>query len=483
MYLPAGLRFHRRGSRRLKCFRSFLGLLFVSGSILLVAAFSETESDSMRSDALSEPSQETSSDFPNTDPSLSLPLVHVLRIEGTIGPIVADYLDDELSHAVEKGASLVVLEIDTPGGLDTSMRQMVRAILASPIPIAVYVSPDGARAASAGVFVLTAAHLAVMAPATNVGAAHPVNMGGEMDEAMSEKVTNDAVAYLQSLAKQRGRNVEWSEEVVRESVSVHAEEALDLGVIDFVAENLEDLLAQADGHQVGDLSIRTAGAVIEYRPMNWRGRFLQRITDPTVAYILLMLGFYGLFFELSNPGSLLPGIVGAICLLLAFLAFQSLPVNYVGVMLIVLGLIMLLLEIKVTSYGALSIGGVASLVLGSLLMFDPSNPFGSLPIRVILPVVLFSVVFFMVIVGMGLAAQRRRPFSGLDAMRGEIGKIITIETEGSDRYSGRLQIQGELWEYRASNPLQQGDPVKVVGRQGRVLLVEIWRDSDGEAQR
>lgn len=411
--------------------------------------------------------------------------VHVLRIDGTIGPIVANYLEQELEHAEQEGVTLVVLGLDTPGGLDTAMRQMVRAILSASVPVAVYVSPHGARAASAGVFLLTAAHVAAMAPATNVGAAHPVNMGGKMDEAMAEKVTNDAVAYLQSLAKERGRNVDWSEEVVRESVSITAAEALDLGVIDLVATDLEDLLAQCDGKVIacGETTreVSAAGARIVQRPMNWRGRFLQRITNPTIAYIFLMLGFYGLFFELSNPGSLLPGIVGAICLLLAFLAFQSLPVNYVGVMMILLGLIMLLLEIKVTSYGALTIGGVTALVLGSILMFDAASPFGGVPFQVILPAVIFTLVFFLVIVGLGLAAQRRRQFTGRRAMPGKQGEIVKAEGRQGEAYVGRVHVAGELWRYQASQQLQPGERVRVVGSHGQILLIEALDSGSGEA--
>jgi membrane-bound serine protease (ClpP class) len=401
--------------------------------------------------------------------------VHVLRIEGTIGPIVADYLDAELHYADEQRAQLLVMEMDTPGGLDTAMRQMVRSMLATDVPVAVYVSPAGARAASAGVFVLMAAQIAAMAPATNVGAAHPVNMGGQMDETMAEKVTNDAVAYLQGLAKQRGRNVEWSEKVVRESVSVTAEEAVALNVIDFVAKDLEELLQLCEGRRVAAAAdttvLRTVLASVVSRPLNWRGRFLQRITDPTVAYIFLLLGFYGLFFELSNPGSILPGIVGAICLLMAFLAFQSLPVNYVGVMLILVGLIMLLLEIKVTSYGALSIGGVVSLVLGSLLLFDPANPFGRVPLQVILPAVLFTVVFFVFIVGLGIAAQKRRHATGLEALEGQLGEIVQLRGEAGGEYLAKIYVSGELWDCRSSAPLATGASVRVIGRSGRILLV------------
>jgi len=403
-------------------------------------------------------------------------LVRVLHIDGAIGPIVANYFDDQLAAAVRDSASLVVLELDTPGGLDTSMRQMVQAILSSPVPVGVYVSPSGARAASAGVFLVMASQVAGMAPATNIGAAHPVNMGGKLDETMTEKVTNDAVAYLQSLAKQRGRNVEWAEKVVRESVSVTAEEARKLGIVEFLAPDLAAFLQDCNGYRYRDGAgggiLHTSDPLIEQRPLSWRDRLLQRITDPTVAYIFLLLGFYGLFFELSNPGSLLPGIVGAICLLLAFLAFQSLPVNYVGVLLIIVGLIMLLLEIKVTSYGALTIGGVIALVLGSLLMFEPGNPFGSVPFQVMVPAVVVTVFFFLAIVGLGLAAQRRRPYSGRGALTGRVGEVIKDDGQFGDQFGGRLFVDGEYWEYRCATRLKAGQAVRVVESQGRCLVVE-----------
>lgn len=402
-------------------------------------------------------------------------IVHAARIDGMIGPIVADYFDKEIERAGAAGAELLLVGLDTPGGLDTSMRQMVRAIMASEVPIAVWVGPAGARAASAGVFVLAAAHVATMAPATNVGAAHPVNLGGAMDTTMAAKAVNDAVAYLESLARERGRNVEWSEDVVRRSVSVPAGEALEMRIIDFLAPDPAAVLAAADGRTVQVAgrarTLRTAGATLVERPMSWRHDLLQRITDPTIAYILLMLGFYGLFFELSNPGTLLPGIVGAICLLLAFLAFQSLPVNYVGVLLIVVGLLLLLLEIKVTSYGALAVAGIGGLVLGSLMLYDAPGPLGRLPLQVVLPAVIVTAAFFLLIVGLGLAAQRRRHFTGPEALLGEAATVVRAgEVKGE--YRGHVQVAGELWEFRCAVPVARGDKVRVLAREERVLLVE-----------
>ncbi len=413
------------------------------------------------------------------------PIAHLARIEGAIGPITADYLDGRLAEAREAGACLLIVGLDTPGGLDASMRQMVRGILASEVPVAVWVGPSGARAASAGVFLLAAAHVAAMAPATNVGAAHPVNMGGQMDSTMAEKVTNDAVAYLQGIARERGRNVDWSERVVRESVSVPADEALELGIVDMVVSDPPALLVAADGRTVEVAGrsevLRTADAVIVERPMSWRHRLLQRITDPTIAYIFLMLGFYGLFFELSNPGSLVPGIAGAIFLLLAFLAFQSLPVNYVGILLIVLGLLLLLLEIKVTSYGALTVTGVGGLVLGSLMLYDSPGPLGDLPLKVIVPVVLLTVAFFLTVVGLGLAAQRRRHFSGLESLQGAAARVVRAAGPREGGFGGRVMVAGELWECRSAEPLREGDTVLVLGREGRVLLVGPEGGASGTA--
>ncbi len=419
---------------------------------------------------------------PRAEAGAATRAVHHGRIDGAIGPITASYLARALRDAAADSAELLVIELDTPGGLDTAMRQMVQAILGSPVPVAVHVRPGGARAASAGVFLLAAAHVAAMAPATNVGAATPVNMGGGLDEAMQAKVTNDAVAYLQGLYRERERAVEWGEKFVREALSVTAEEALREGIIDLMAADLPSLLAGVNGREVslagGSRALRTEGAMVVERPFNWRERLLHRITDPTIAYIFLLLGFYGLFFELSNPGSVFPGVVGALCLLLAFLAFQSLPVNYVGVLLILLGLLLLLLEIKIASLGLLTLGGVVALLLGSLLLFDGGGMAGLLPLRVILPSVAVTVLFFALLVGLGLAAQRRRPRTGLDALRDAAGEILRADGPRDGGHEGRVLVQGEIWACRAAHPLRRGDRVRVTGRAAGRLLVE----GDAEAR-
>ncbi len=406
----------------------------------------------------------------------ALTRVVVGRVEGVIGPITADYLSAGLQRAAGEGAELYVLELDTPGGLDPAMRRMVQAILASPIAVAVWVGPAGARAASAGFFLLTAAHVAAMEPTTNTGAASPVSLGGGMDSTMAAKVTNDAAAYIRALAELRGRNADWCERAVREAVSAPAAQAVRLGVADLVAEDVAALLAAIDGRVVklpgGDKTLRTAGAELVRRPPGWRARLLQRITDPTIAYICLLLGFYGLFFELSNPGSVLPGVVGALCLLVAFMALQSLPVNLAGLLLLVLGLGLFLLEVKVTSHGVLAAGGTVGLLLGSLLLFETVPPFAALSLGIVLPAVVVTAAFFLLIVGLGLAAQRRPPRAGLESLPGEVAEVVRDDGPSGQGHALRVMVVGELWAARSDRPLGRGERVRVTGREGRTLLVE-----------
>ena len=402
------------------------------------------------------------------------PLVMRLDWQGVIGPIAAEYLDEGIAQAENRGADLLLLALDTPGGLDTSMRDMVQDILAADVPVAVFVWPAGARAASAGVFLLAASHVAAMAPTTNAGAAHPVSMGGEMDEVMSGKVTNDAVAYLTGLVSGRGRDTGWCEGVVRESVSVPADSALAVGMIDVGGADADELIAWCDGRipAGGGEAMRTAGAWIVEMPLSWRQKFLRAITDPNIAYIFLMLGIYGLFFELSRPGAVLPGVVGALGLLLAVLAFQGLPVNYVGVLLLLLGVLLLLLEIKITSYGALAVGGTVSLLLGSLLLFENAGPVGSVSLKLVLPAVVFTVLLFLGIVGLGLKAQRRPPTTGLEALAGQAGRVIRLEdAEGAEGRRGVVEVFGEYWPFDAEAPLRAGERVVVTGyADGRVRV-------------
>lgn len=402
------------------------------------------------------------------------PIVLVLHWQGGIGPIAVEYLTEGIVRAGEQRAELLILALDTPGGLDTSMRDMVRYILASEVPVAVFVWPAGSRAASAGVFLLAASHVAAMAPSTNAGAAHPVNMGGEMDEVMSGKVTNDAVAYLTGLAAGRGRSTGWCEDVVRESVSVPADSALALGMIDVVAADVGELIVWCDGRfpAGGGAVMRTAGAWVVEMPLSWRQKFLRTITDPNIAYIFLMLGIYGIFFELSRPGAVLPGVVGVLGLLLAMLAFQGLPVNYVGVLLLLLGVILLLLEIKITSYGALAVGGTVSLLLGSVLLFENAGPLGTLSLKLVLPVVVFTVLLILGLVGLGLKAQRKPPASGQQAMTGMIGSVVKVVADATDGgCQGVIAVFGEYWSFDADTPVRVGDRVIVTGcENGRVRV-------------
>src|SRR3989338_2924644 len=351
--------------------------------------------------------------------------VHVGTYEGVINPVAAEYINHVLAVAQEAGAAAVVLRLDTTGGLDTSMRLIIKDITASPIPVIVYVSPSGGRAASAGVFILYAAHIAAMAPGTNVGAAHPVAMGGgEMDAVMKAKGENDAAAYIKSIAEKRGRNAQWAEDAVRKSLSVTEKEALTLKVIDLVAEDLPSLLAAVDGRNVvtgaGKVVLRTKGAPLTETLMGWRLEALKALSDPNIAFILMTLGTIGLIAELYNPGAILPGVVGAISLILAFYSLQSLPINYAGVLLIVLGVVFFVLEIQVTSYGLLTLGGIASMTLGGLLLVKTDAPFMQVSLWFLLPTVLTVGGIFFGMAWMAARTFRQAPVTGVEGMVGAI---------------------------------------------------------------
>ncbi len=400
--------------------------------------------------------------------------VHVLKLEGVINPVSSKFITEALEKAQDEGAECFVIELDTPGGLMESMRKIIKEMLNSKIPVIVYVHPSGSRAASAGVFITYAAHIAAMTPGTNIGAAHPVTIGGGADTtgAMMDKITNDAAAYIRSLAEKRHRNVEWAEKAVRESVSITEKEALELGVIDYIAPTLDSLLTLIDGKEV-DLNgqkhiLHTKNVRIVNIEMNWRYRILDRISDPNIAYILMLLGIYGIIFELSNPGAILPGIVGVIFLILAFFAMQTLPINYAGLMLIIFAVILFLLEIKVPSYGLLTVGGVISMVLGSLMLFETPEPFYRVSLSVIIPAVVGTLVFFLFAVGLGLRAQRRKPATGAQGLIGEVGKAIEkIDPEG------QIKIHGEIWLATSDVPIKPKQKVVVREVQnGLILKVE-----------
>ncbi len=388
--------------------------------------------------------------------------VRVIQIADVISPVTSDYLRRQIHAAEESGASCLVVELDTPGGLETAMRDMVKDILGANTPIVVYVFPSGARAASAGVFVTMAAHVAAMAPGTNIGAAHPVNVGGgQIDEEMAKKLVNDSVAFAKTVAAQRGRNVEWAEQAVRESVSATETEALDLNIIDLVCSNLEALVDSLDGRTVvigGDTThVEVRGAEVVRIEMGLRHRLLSLLANPNVAYILLMLGFYGLFFELSNPGSILPGVAGGIAIILAFFAFQMLPINYAGLLLILFALVLFVAEVKVTSYGLLTVGGIVAMTLGSVMLFESPMPFLRVSWRVIVPVVLASSAFFLLAVTMAVRAHRRKATTGIEGMIGERGVAETdVKPEGQAR------VRGEIWTVWSREPIEKGEPIEVV---------------------
>ncbi len=414
------------------------------------------------------------------DKNAAATTVAVIRINGAINPLTAEYIADAISDAVDEKRECLIIELDTPGGLMESTRLITKAIFESEVAVVVYVSPTGARAASAGVFITYAAHIAVMVPTSNIGAAHPVSIGGEGGKAdssntMIEKVTNDAVAQVKAIAEKRGRNAQWAEEAVRKSVSITAKEALALNVIDLIAPDLDSLLVLINDREVELVNrkhtLKTAGAKTIVQEMNWRHKLLDRISDPNIAYIFMLLGIYGIFFELSNPGAILPGVLGGIFLILGLYALQTLPVNWAGVLLILFGVLLFILEVKVTSYGALTIGGIVAMFLGSLMLFkEPQTdfePVAKLSLQVILAATLSTALFFIFAIGMVVRSQRRPAVTGAEGMIGEVGEALTPIAP-----TGKVRVHGEIWRAKSTTPIESGEKVKVVLIEGLQLTVE-----------
>jgi len=397
--------------------------------------------------------------------------VDLITLEGVISPVTLRLVETALSRARTDGAQALILQLDTPGGLERSMRAIAQRLLNAEVPVIVYVAPTGARAASAGVFITMAAHVAAMAPATNIGAAHPVALGGGADKESLKKIENDAAAFIRTIALERGRNADWAEKAVRQSVSITEREAVQLKVVDLVAESVPDLLAKIDGRTVktarGPVALATRQAVVRPIEIGFRDRFLNVITDPNVAYVLMMLGMLGLFFELSNPGVILPGVIGGISLILAFFAFQSLPINYAGLLLILFGIVLLVAEIKIVSHGVLALGGIVAMSLGSLMLFDAPDVGFRLSWWVIVPTVGATAGLFLFVVTVGLRALGRRPMLGASGMIGE-----SAVARGPLDREGQVSVHGEIWRaVTEGEPIADGAPVRVIGIDGLTLKV------------
>ncbi|WP_250473622.1 nodulation protein NfeD [Caballeronia sp. GAFFF1] len=420
--------------------------------------------------------------------------VVVIPLTGAVGPASADFVVRSLARAADERAQLAVLRIDTPGGLDLSMRAIIQAILASPVLVAAYIAPSGARAASAGTYIVYAAHIAAMAPGTNLGAATPIQLGaggaeraasGASEAASTEtrKQVHDAAAYIRGLAQLRGRNAQWAERAVREAVALSANEALAQKVIDLTATDIPDLLAKLDGRRVrtaqGERVLATLQAsVVAFQP-DWRNRFLATITDPSVALILMMIGMYGLFFEFANPGYVLPGVAGAICLLVGLFALQLLPVSYVGLGLLVLGIGCLVAEAFLPTFGTLGIGGIVAFAIGALMLVDTDVPGFGVPPGLVAALALFSAVFVFAVSGLALKARARPVVSGGEAMLGSIGVML----EGGEAV-GWARVQGERWRVQPASPAAlpgQGARVRVTARDGLTLTVEPFDESHHNA--
>jgi membrane-bound serine protease (ClpP class) len=397
--------------------------------------------------------------------------VIVISVNGVINPVATEYIGKNIRKANEKKVEALIIELDTPGGLDTSMRNIVKDIIGSGVPVVVFVSPSGSRAASAGVFITMAAHIAAMAPGTNIGAAHPVGLGGKMDKTMAEKATNDAAAYIKSLAERRGKNAKWAEDAVRKSISSTESEALKEHVIDLVTKDINSLLTDIDGRKVqtvlGEKVLHTRNAVVIREEMGFRQKILNLISDPNIAYILMLLGFYGLFFELTNPGSIFPGVIGGISLILAFYSFQTLPVNYAGLLLIILAIILFVLEIKIVSHGVLTIGGIIAMIIGSLMLFESPSPFMKLSLYIILPAVLITALFFTLTIRLAYKAYKRKPVTGSEGLIGEAGLASTDISKDE----GMVLLHGERWAAYSDEPISKGEKIVIEAVSGLKVKV------------
>ncbi len=414
----------------------------------------------------------------------------ILEVKGAIGPGVSDFVRRGLEKAEKSKAQIFILQLDTPGGLDLAMREIIKDILASPVPVVTYVAPSGARAASAGTYILYASHVAAMAPATNLGAATPVTIGGlpvmdkgkkdnddgegekedkALGDTLKQKMVNDAEAYIISLAEKHGRNREWAAQAVRKAVSISAEEALHLGVIDLMADSIDDLLTQLNGREVilasGPQLLNTVNLRLAHMEKDWRTRLMMVIGDPNIAYMLMLLGIYGLFFELANPGYILPGVVGGTALLLALYAFQILPINYAGLALIVLGISFMVGEAFTPSFGILGMGGLAAFVFGSVILMDEKSLQVSLFLIGSIALISFACILWLV--GKLLTIRNKRVTTGREQILDTIGEVID-----DFAVNGRVRILGESWQASSTTPMKKGEKVRILAREGLQLSVE-----------
>lgn len=397
--------------------------------------------------------------------------VFLLDIDGTVNPALADYLIEGINKAEKAGASAVVIRMDTPGGMVTSVKTIIKTMENSKLPIIVYVAPSGSSAASAGAIITVAADVAAMAPGTNIGAAHPVGGGGQqIDSVMSDKIINDLTAYIRGIVVNKGRNADWIEKAIRESVSITSKEALDLKVIDVLADSVPDLLTKVDGRKIqknnAEVILKTANAKIEKVAMGWRFKILDMIANPNIAYVLMMVGMIGIMMELYNPGVVFPGVIGGISFLLALFALQVLPVNYVGVMLIILSIILFVAELKISSYGLLSIGAIISLTLGSIMLFDTDEAAMRVSWTVIIPTVAMVSSFFIFALGLAVKAWMRKPMTGVQGLIGEVGTALTDLEQ-----TGKVAVRGEYWNARADGRIPKGERVRVLRVENMLLFV------------
>ena len=415
--------------------------------------------------------KETSGPAPSAPPAgPPTPTVDVITVDAPITPTIAEHIIRSIDRAVKDRSEALIIRLNTPGGLVDSTNNIVIKLMASEVPTVVYISPSGGRAASAGVFITLSANIAAMAPTTHIGAASPVQMQGKMDETMEKKVMNDLAAMIRGIAEKRGRNAAWAEDAVRKAVSITETEALKLKVIDLIAPDVPSLLKQLDGRTVdvvlGKRTLHTANATVREVGMGFRQKVLGIISNPNIAYILMILGFYGLYFELSNPGAIFPGVAGAICLILAFYALQTLPINYAGLMLIVLGIALFIMEAFITSHGVLGVGGTIAMLLGSMMLIDSPIPALRISWAVIIPVVAASALLFIVTLTVAIRAQRSKVDTGREGLIGLVGKALTDIGE-----DGQVFIRGEYWNARSDEPVVKGDRVMVVAVDGLRLQV------------